>query len=190
MPLNNPYAYLTGPTGPAASASGGFGLSESFGAPDVTTAFDNVGDAGSKSSSSFADFGNWAAGAQALGSLIQGWGGLKAASAAKEQNRIAELFGRANYDVQAKGFNERLETRARSRRNRESFDSGGKSIADVLSQYGARTLEGGSVVGQDPAPSAPAPAPVVAREQAQVLDTVDASPTAGLPAPQRRPRQL
>ncbi len=128
--------------------------------------------------SAWGDFGNWASGAQALGSLIQGWSGLKMASAAREQNRLAEMFGRANYDTQARSFNERLETRARSRRNRESFDSGGKSIADVMNQYGARTLDGNTVVGRSAAPS-----PAQAQDQAQVQSAV--SPTAGLPTRRR-----
>ncbi len=135
--------------------SGGFGLHETFGAPapSANLDFGSNGVGGGGNSSGFADFGNWAAGAQALGSLVQGWAGLRAASAAKEQNRIAEMFGRANYDVSAKSFNERLETRGRSRRNRASFDSGGQSLGEVLSRYGARSLDGNTVVGSGEAAS-------------------------------------
>jgi len=127
-----------------------------------------------KDPSSWGDFGNWAAGAQAFASGLQGVAGLKMVGQAKEQNRLTGLFGTKNFNQQANAFNERLETRGRSRLNRSSFDSGGQTLAEVMAKYGAKKM--------DISPFEKNSAPNTQSEPRPALERINQSPTRNIPA--------
>ena len=127
----------------------------------------------------FKDFGNWASGLDAIGSIMQGFGGLQQAKVGRQQNELTDMFGRKNFNQQANAFNERLETRGRSRLNRSSFDSGGQSLADVMSQYGAKKMD----VSQFASANNAAPGGQLQETRARpALERTNQSPTRNLPA--------